>query len=138
MGLAAPVPLGQLGFLVLGEDALELDQQLVLGGVAAGALDELGPDPGPGEFLQQQRLVGELAGQPVRGIHQHHVHAALGDQVAQRLQGRADQRRARMALVFEDPLFRDVKPGLRGVLAQRLICDPIVSSFFCRALETRA
>ena len=52
--------------LVLGEDALELDQQLVLRGVAARPLDELHPDPGPGELLQQQRLVGELAGQPVR------------------------------------------------------------------------
>ena len=68
VGLAAPVPLGQLRFLVLGEDALELDQQLVFRGVAARALDELHPDPGPGEFLQQQRLVGELAGQPVRGV----------------------------------------------------------------------
>jgi hypothetical protein len=28
-----------------------------------------------------------------------------------------------MALVLEDPLFRDVKPGLRGVLAQRLSVD---------------
>ena len=89
------------------------------GAVAARALDELHPHPGPGELLQQQRLVGELAGQPVRGVAQHHVHAALGGQVPQRLQGRADQRRAGMALVFEDPLLRDVKPGLRGVLAQR-------------------
>jgi hypothetical protein len=38
VGLAAPVPLGQLRLLVLGEDALELDQQLVLGGVAARPL----------------------------------------------------------------------------------------------------
>ena len=119
VGLAAPVALDQLGFLVLGEHALELDQQLVLGAVTARALDELDPHPGPGEFLQQQRLVGELAGQPVRRIHQHHVHAPLGHQVTQRLQGRAHQRGARMTLVFEDPLRRDVKPGLRGVLAQR-------------------
>jgi hypothetical protein len=100
VGLAAPVPLGQLRLLVLGGHALELDRQLVLGAVAARALDELGPDPGPGELLQQRRLVGELAGQPVRGVDEHHIQAALGYQVPQRLQGRADQGRARMALVF--------------------------------------
>src|SRR5262249_21655625 len=44
----------------------------------------------------QQRLVGELAGQPVRGIDQHHVHAALGGQVPQPLQARAHQRRTKM------------------------------------------
>ncbi len=73
-GLAAPVALHQPGFLVLGEHALELDQQLVLGSVAARALDELDPHPGAGELLDQKCLVGELAGQPVRGVAQHHVH----------------------------------------------------------------
>jgi hypothetical protein len=52
--------------------------------------------PRPGEFLKQQRLISELAGQPIRGIHQHHVQAALGGQVTQCLQARPDQRRARM------------------------------------------
>src|SRR6516164_1849696 len=84
--LAAPVPLHQLGLLVLGEHALELDQQLVFGAVAARAvLDEFHSHPGPGEFFQQQSLVGEFAGQPVRGIAQDDVHAALGGQVPQLL-----------------------------------------------------
>ena len=47
VSLAAPVALHQLGFLVLREHALELDQQLVFGGVAAGTLDELHPHAGP-------------------------------------------------------------------------------------------
>ena len=110
-GLAAPVALGELGLLVLGEHALELDQQLVLGAVAARPLHELHPDPAAGELLDQKRLVGELAGQPVRGVDQHHVQAALGGQVPQRLQARAHQRRAGVPLVGEDPVFRDVKPG---------------------------
>src|SRR6185503_4072432 len=42
----------------------------------------------------------------------------------QRLQGRADQGRPGMALILKDPLGRDVKPGLRGVLAQRLSLRP--------------
>ncbi len=44
-GLAAPIPLGQLRFFVLGEHALELDHQLVLGAVATRALDEFHPHP---------------------------------------------------------------------------------------------
>ena len=118
-GLAAPVPLRQLGLLVLGEHALELDQQLVLGAVAARPLHELDPHPAAGQLLDQQRLVGELAGQPVRRVDQHHVQAALGGQVPQRLQARPDQRRPGVPLVGEDPLLRDVKPAARGVLAQR-------------------
>ena len=114
VGLAAPVPLGQLRFLVLGEDALELHQQLVFRGVAARALDELHPDPGAGEFLQQQRLVGELAGQPVRGVAQHHVQAALGGQVPQRLQGRADQRQVPCSC-WMNPAFSGQPPSKPGV-----------------------
>ena len=120
VGLAAPVPLHQLGFLVLGEHALELDQQLVFGAVPPGAvLDELHPDPGPGELLDQQRLVGELAGQPVRRVAQHHIDAALGGQVPQRLERRADQRGAGMPLIFEHPALRHLEPVARGVRAQR-------------------
>ena len=137
VGLAAPVPLGQLGFLVLGEDALELDQQLVFRGVAARALDELHPDPGPGEFLQQQRLVGELRARRSRESSQDHVQAALASQVPQRLQGRADQGRAGMALVFETHSSGTSSRACSACSRSAAVCDPIVSSFFCRALETR-
>jgi hypothetical protein len=41
VGLAAPIPLHDLGLLVLGQHALELDQQLILRRLPAGALDEL-------------------------------------------------------------------------------------------------
>ena len=94
-GLAAPVALHQLGLLVLREHALELDEQLVLGAVAARPLHELDPCAAAGELLDQQRLVGELAGQPVRGVDEDNVEAALGGQVPQRLQrpaGRALRR----------------------------------------------
>ena len=99
---------------------------------------ELHPHPGAGELLDQQRLAGELAGQPVRGIAQHHIDAALGGQVTQRLQGRADQRRPGMTLVLEHPLLGQVSPQRRACSRSAAVCDPIVSSFFCRALETRA
>ena len=136
-GLAAPVALHQLGLLVLREHALELDEQLVPGAVAARPLHELDPCAAAGELLDQQRLVGELAGQPVRGVDEDNVEAALGGQVAQRLQRRPDERCAGVALVGEDPLFRDVS----AVAAWSRSADswePIVSSFACRALDTRA
>ena len=65
VGLAAAVAFQDLGFLVFDEHALELDQELVFGTVPAGAVDELHPGAGPGELLDQEGLVGELAGQAV-------------------------------------------------------------------------
>src|ERR1039458_4225697 len=84
-----------------------------------GPLHELHPDAAAGELLDQQRLAGELAGQPGRGVDEDHVRAALRGKVPQRLQARAHQRRAGMPLIGEDPVFRHVKPALAGVLAQR-------------------
>ena len=54
VGLAAPVPLHELGFLVLGEHALELHHQLVLRAVTLRALDEPRQRAGAGELLDQQ------------------------------------------------------------------------------------
>ena len=137
-GLAAPVALHQLGLLVLGEHALELDQQLVLGAVAARPLHELHPGAAAGELLDQQRLVGELAGQPVRRVDQHDVQAALGGQVPQRLQRRAGQRRAGVPLVGEHPLPGTSSRLVAACSRRAASWEPIVSSFAWRALETRA
>ncbi len=123
VGLAAPVPFHDLRLLVLGEHALELHQQLVLGRVSARALDELNPRAGPGEFLDQQRLVGELAGQPVRGVAQHHVDPDPGDQVPQPFQGRADQCGAGVALVVEHPLLGNLKPRCSACSRSAAVCD---------------
>jgi hypothetical protein len=82
VGLATPVALQDLRLLVLGEHALELHHQLVLGGVSTRAFDEFHRGAGSGEFLDQQCLVGELAGQPVRGVTQHHIHSDPGDDIA--------------------------------------------------------
>jgi hypothetical protein len=64
-------------------------QQLVLGAVAARPFDELHPGAGAGELPDQQGLVGELAGQPVRRVAQHHVDPDPGDHVTQPFQGGA-------------------------------------------------
>jgi hypothetical protein len=65
--------------------------------------DELHARARAGELLDQQHLVGELAGQPVRGVAQHHIDADLGDQVPQPLQRGAHQGGPGMALVLKDP-----------------------------------
>ena len=118
--LAAAGPFHDLRPLILGDHALELDQQGILGRVPGGSLEEHHRCARPGELLHQQRLVGVLAGQPVRGVAEHDVHRHLGHQVPEGVQGRAHQRRARVAVILEHPLFRDVKPQLPGVGAQRL------------------
>ena len=137
-GLAAPVPLHQLGLLVLGEHALELDQQLVLGAVAPRPLHELHPRPAAGELLDQQRLVGEIAGQPVRGVDQHDVEAALGGQVAQRLQRRPHQRRAGVPVVGNTQSSGTSSRLVAACSRSADSWEPIVWSFACRALETLA
>ena len=119
VGLAAAGPLDDLRPLVLGDHALELDQQRVLRGVGARPLDEHHAGAGLGELLDQQRLVGVLAGQPVRGVDEHHLHRHLGHQVPQLLQRRPHQGGAGMAVIAEHPLLGDIKPQLLGVGAQR-------------------
>src|SRR5665811_2212876 len=119
VGLAAAGAFQDLGAFILGDHALELHQQRVLGAVTAWPFDEHHLGAGLGELLDQQRLVGILAGQPVRGVHQQHVHWHLADQVAQPLQRRADQTRPGMAVVFKHPLLRHVQTQAPGVRAQR-------------------
>ena len=119
VGLATAGPLQNLSPLVLSDHPLELHQQRVLGAVTARALDEHHGGAGPAELLDQQRLVGILAGQPVRGIHQQHVHWNLADQVTQPLQGWADQAGPGMAIVFKHPLLGHVQTQPLSVCAQR-------------------
>jgi len=118
-GLAAAGPLDDLGLLVLGDHALELHQQLILGAVAGRPVEEADLGARPGGLLDQRRLVGVAAGQPIGRVAQHDLDGHLGDQVAQALQRRADQGRARVALVLEHPLGRNIKSLLLGVGQQR-------------------
>jgi hypothetical protein len=138
IGLAAPVALGELGLLVLGEPALELDQQLVLGAVTARALDELGARAGAGELLDQHRLVGELAGQPVRGIAPHHIDADS----ATRSRSRSNAGRTRVAPEWPSSSKTHSSGSSRCSRAayarSAAVCEAIVWSVFCRADDTRA
>jgi len=119
VGLAAAGPLEDLRPLVLGDHALELHQQRVLGRVRARSLDEHHAAARLGELLDQQRLVGVLAGQPVRGVDEHHLHRHLRHQIPQLLQGRAHQGGPGVPVIAEHPRRWDLKPQLLGVRAQR-------------------
>ena len=94
-------------------------QQLVLGAVSTRALDELHPGAGTDELLDQQGLVGELAGEAVRRVAQHHIDADPGNHIPELFQGRAYQGGSRVPFVFEHPLLRQLHPQLPGVGAQR-------------------
>ena len=116
--LAAPVALGDLGLLVLGDHALHLDQQRRLRVVAGcRALQEPDGDPEPLEFLEDQNLVGVGAREAIDAQAQHPVeHARLGG-VAQTIKRRAIQPRARVPIV--DELLDHLMPISLGRRAQR-------------------
>jgi hypothetical protein len=56
--LAAAAPLGDLGTLVFGDDALHLEQQIILRALARRVVEEHQLDPRAAELIHQQRLVG--------------------------------------------------------------------------------
>ena len=120
--LSATCSLGDLGPLVLGDHALELAQQLVLGRPAAlGLLGEADLHAGALELLQQHHLVGVAAGKAVRGVTEHHLEGPLGRPVTQTLKGRALEAGARDPVIAEDELLGDQQAARVGQLTQP--CD---------------
>lgn len=116
--LAAPGTLADLRALVLGDHSLELSQ-LVLrraGVLAAAGEDDL--HAGPGELLEHQHLVGVAAREPIRGVAQQHLARPFGGAVAQPLQRRPGEPRAREPLVLEHEIVEEQQPALGGELTQ--------------------
>ena len=117
--LAAPRALQDLGTLVFGDHALELQQQLVFRRMRLRCVDEDRLHALAQPFLRQQDLVGVLAAEPIGRQHQHRLDLAFGDEVAHALQARANQRRAAEALVLEDPFIRYAVAVARSERHQR-------------------
>src|SRR5262249_8114071 len=83
--LPAPAPLEDLGPFVFGDDALDLQEQLALGRRVNGVVEEDDLGAGPLEFLDQEHLIGVLAGEPVGREDVDTVDGARGDLVAEAL-----------------------------------------------------
>src|SRR3954470_20557004 len=119
MQLAAPGPLEDLGPFVLGEHALELEQQPVLRRLRAGGLDEQNLDAGAGELLDQQHLMDVFPAQAIRRMDQDRLDRPLGRQIADPFQPGADQLGAAEAVILDDPLGRHAVVVAPGKLDQR-------------------
>ena len=117
--LASTRPFENLSAFVLGDHALKLHQQLILGRGVRRAVEEAGLDTVTSELFGQQDLVGVLPTQPVRTMDEHHLDVAGGGQVAYLFQSRPFQSRPAIALVFEDPLLGHLQIERRGPLDQR-------------------
>ncbi len=65
MALAPTAALEDLGPLVLGDHALDLQQELLLGIVPHGMVEEDDLDPGAAKLVDQQHLIGVLARQAI-------------------------------------------------------------------------
>jgi hypothetical protein len=101
VALAAAAPLEDLGALVLGHHALDLQEQVVLRRHPDRAVEEHDLGAAAAELVEQQHLVGVAAGQAIGRVDVYPVDGAGGDEVAQPLEPRADERGAAVALVDE-------------------------------------
>ena len=107
MPLAPPAALQDLGPLVLRKHPLQLEQQVVLGRVPDWPVEEYHLCTGMSELLEQQDLVGIAAGEAIRRVDVEGADGGQRDQVAQALQGGADQAGAAVAVVDEQPVVGD-------------------------------
>jgi hypothetical protein len=103
--LAAAEPLAKQCPLVLGNGALDLEQQLVTRVLADGPMDEQRLAPGTLELLQQQDLVHVLARQAVGAEHDDATNIAVLRGIAQAVQTWPIQASTAVALVLEDVLI---------------------------------
>ena len=89
MAAPAAAALQDPGALVLGDNTLDLQQQVVLRRAADRTVEEDDLGAGTPELLHQQHLMGLAAGQPVGGMDVETVDAAGRHGVTQPLQSRA-------------------------------------------------
>src|SRR5215210_1310676 len=108
VALSAPTTLEHLGPLVLGEHALELQQQAVLRGVSDRAIEEDRLRAGAGKLLEQQHLMRIAAGEAIRGVDVDDIDRRQGHEVTQTLQGRSDQTGAAVPVVDEQHVLADL------------------------------
>ena len=127
--LAAAEALGEHRALVLGDGALDLQQQLVARVLGDGTVEEGDLDAGAAELLEQQHLVGVAARQAVGREHRDDLDRGVARRVAQAVEARAIEPRAAVAVVAEDVrLGQRVAFGLRPApQARELAVDGLLA-----------
>src|SRR3954447_23017558 len=118
--LAPAAALHDLGALVLGDHALDLEQQVLLGAAADGVAQEDDLDAAPVELLQDQDLVRIFAREPVGVEHIEAVDGPGGGLVSEPLEARAGQDAPAVAVVDEAELGVALQGVARDPLRQRL------------------
>src|SRR5215212_5540794 len=111
-------PLQDLGALVLGNDALDLEQEVVLRAGANGPVEEGDLNAGAPELLHQQGLVRMTPGEPVGCEYVDAVDVPGGHCIAQTLQSRPHQRGSAVALVDVGGVWEHCDPIGSDPLAQ--------------------
>jgi len=87
VALAPPTAFEDLGPLIFGDHALNLQEQLVFGGLAHRPVEEDDLNARPLQFVHKQHLIGIFPGEPIRRMHIEALDPAGSDQIAQSLQG---------------------------------------------------
>src|SRR5262249_51466145 len=118
--LAAAAPLHDLGALVLGDHALDLDQEVPRRIIAVGVAQEDDLDAAAGGRLEDQDLIGIFAGEPIRVLDVEAVEGPGGGLVAEPLQGRAEEQGPADAVVDEPQLRLAARPVLADAPVERL------------------
>ncbi|HUQ11044.1 MAG TPA: hypothetical protein VM146_12075 [Steroidobacteraceae bacterium] len=99
MQATTPNPLENLGALVLGDDALNLQQEIILRRVADRAVQEYHLGPGATKLLNQQDLMGVASCQPVGREQIDALDMRAGHRIAQLLQCRTLKVRAAAPII---------------------------------------
>jgi hypothetical protein len=66
MLLAPPTPLHDFGSLIFGDDALDLEQEIIFRALAKWAIQKGDFNTSPAPFIEKEYLVGVIACQSVR------------------------------------------------------------------------
>src|SRR5215204_6831866 len=119
MPLAASATFQDLGPLVLGHHALNLQQQIVLRREADRSIEKDDLDPSPVELVDQQHLIGVAPRQSVGGVDVQAIEVAGRNGIAQTLERGPHQGGSAVAVVDKATIGRQAETVLREAGLQR-------------------
>src|SRR3954453_6485114 len=127
--LAAAEALAQERALVLGDSALDLQEELVAGIVGNAVVEKRHLAAGAAKLFQDQHLIGVSTGQPIRAEHRDDVDLGIADGVAQRVESGPVEPCAAVTLVLEDMRGLELMPGLSrpGAQGRELAVDRLLA-----------